>query len=116
MPSTLRQNVEHPRGDAQLPLWPAGGKLHRQFVEHRKAHPRVWNELLDLALEARSEGRKHWSINAVFEVARYNTRHDERDKYGWKLNNDLRAYYARALMAEHPALAGFFETRSLRSE
>lgn len=113
--STLRQNVEHPRSNAQISMWPAGEQLRREFWRHRREHPEVWNELLRLALELRREGREHYGIAALFEVVRYNQRHVDPDGKGFRMNNDLRAHYARALMQEQPELDGFFATRTLRS-
>lgn len=109
--STLRANLTN---DAQLALWTAT-KYEREFREHRAAHPWVWDELVRLALELKREGRDHYGVKALFEVARYNTRNQERDGKGFKLDNSLTALYARALMEAHPELRGFFETRALRS-
>lgn len=90
-------------------------RLLREYWAHRRDHPWVWEKLVDLALEARAEGRSRMGIAALFEIARWNTRHSERDRHGWKLNNSLRAYYARALELEHPELRGMFEKRRLKS-
>lgn len=111
--STLRDHVS--REGAQLPLWTSSERLRRRFQEHREKHPWVWTALLTMARRARERGRRRMGIAALFEIARWETPDRESDDLGWKLDNSMRAYYSRALMEEHPDLAGLFETRRLRA-
>lgn len=54
--------------------------------------------------------RRRLSINLLFERLRWYT---EIETQGdpFKVNNTFRAWYARLLMRQEPALAGVFETR-----
>lgn len=111
---TLREHLEHPN-DSQLHLFGDDTRLRRRFLDHREKYPWVWADVKMLAVQARREGRSRIGIAALFEVARWNTKREERDASGFKLDNSMRAYYARSLMQEIPELAGLFETRRLRS-
>lgn len=88
-------------------------KLERAWKECRRANPWVLPRMAQIALEMKRAGHKRWSINGVFEVFRWQTRHDMND-LGFKANNNHRAYAARDLMREYPELDGFFSTRELK--
>ena len=85
-------------------------KLMRQWKECRRANPWVMPKLAEIAIEMKRAGHERWSINGVFEVFRWQTRHDMRD-LGFKANNNHRALAARDLMVEYPELEGFFALR-----
>jgi hypothetical protein len=78
--------------------------------EFHLRNPHVMAAIIDVALRVRAAGRRHWSINAAFEVVRYNASVTT-DGRTYKLNNNHRAYYARWIMRDVPDLEGFFETR-----
>ena len=86
------------------------------FDEFHANNPQVFEELRRLALRAVRSGHHQAGIGQLFEVLRW--RHGLRTKGGgeFKLNNNFRAHYARALMQRERELAGFFELRRLRSE
>ena len=71
--------------------------------------------LVRLAREWREYGRDTWSIDAAFQVARWQRRiaglPSEEEKY--KLNNNHRAHYARLIMEQEEDLDGIFELRAL---
>jgi hypothetical protein len=90
-------------------------RMLREFAQHRRAHPEVYEELRRLALEARRRGRTRMGIAALFEVLRWERSGIGHDAGDFKLNQNLRALYARHLMETVPELRGFFETRRLRS-
>ena len=101
---------------AQLPLTftPSIDHLDAKEVAalaFHRANPSVWDALIAVCLRMRQAGMRRWSINAAFEVVRYDYTLRTRGE-PWKLNNTHRAYYARWLMREVPALAGLFETRT----
>lgn len=90
--------------------------IEDRFVEFNAAHPEVHAELRRLALEQLYEGRRRISVKHLAEVARYNLRnHANVEEGGYRLNNSLVSRFARALIAETPALAEVVETRELRS-
>jgi hypothetical protein len=91
----------------QAPLQEAFERFHRE-------NPQVYDELVGMARRWRRSGHERCGIGMLFEVLRYRyglrTAGDE-----FKLNNNYRSRYARKIMAEHPDLDGFFETRELQS-
>lgn len=83
------------------------------FLEFHHNNPQVYAELRRLALAAARRNHRA-GIGQLFEILRWRrgmqTRGDE-----FKLNNNFRSHYARALMQREPELAGFFEVRRLRT-
>jgi hypothetical protein len=87
--------------------------IFTKFVEFHAQNPAVYKRLRILALEWKDAGNDHGSINMLFEVIRHQDGLATRGSQ-WKLDNDMRAEYARLLMANEPDLRGFFEVRQLR--
>ena len=85
--------------------------LVAKFEEYHEANPDVYLALVDLAHELKRKGRKHYSINGLFEVLRWQRAINANDPWGWKINNSYRAFYARKIMRDYPELKGFFELR-----
>lgn len=88
--------------------------LEAKFQEFHSDNPKVYEELLALANQARSRGRHRIGIGMLFEVLRWNRYLTTTDP-DFKLNNNYRSRYARLLMDNHPELQGLFETRELKS-
>lgn len=102
----------------QLDLWQAAQcrsglvTIQQRFEAFDKANPAVYRELRTLAIAQLDAGVTRGSIAGLFEVVRYNQSiSTQREHDPFKLNNDLRAPYARALMKREPRLAKFFSTR-----
>lgn len=84
---------------------------------HRQ-HPEVWKLFERFAFEAIAvEHRDKWGVGAVWERMRWETRVN-RTAYPqtFKLNNNYRAFYARAFARKHPEHAEFFRTREQKSQ
>lgn len=88
--------------------------LDLEFGEHHRAHPEIYDALAQLAREWKAAGHTRCSIGLLWERLRW--------EYGIRgaaegpaFNNNHRSRYARLLMWNEPDLAGFFETRVLRS-
>ena len=76
----------------------------------------VYLNVRERALALRRRGWRHFGIGALWEAARYDwALRVGPDATGVKVNNDYRSRMARELMEQEPTLAGFFETRELRS-
>ena len=92
------------------PSYAPGSSIEERFRAFHDANPHVYHQLRDMALDLRDRGVTRYGIKALYEVLRYEraiaTRGDE-----FRLNNNYTAHYARLIMDETPALAGFFETR-----
>lgn len=94
------------------PLERAGDPLEESALRFHKANPHVLREIVQVCLSVKRRGRNHWSINAAFEVVRYNREITTTGKT-YKLSNNHRAFYARWIMRDVPELAGFFATRDV---
>lgn len=81
-----------------------------------KENPEVWDLFCKFTFEMKDKGFNNYSSNAIFERIRW-----EKDMGGdgvtqFKLNNNYRAFYARAFMKKYPEYAGFFRLREQTSE
>lgn len=83
------------------------------FAAYHADNPHVYATLKRFALEAVQAGRTHIGIAMLYERMRWFTLVEAKQDT-FKVNNNWRAFYARKLMAEEPALAGLFETRTSR--
>ena len=85
-------------------------KLLAAWEECKEAQPGLLPELARLARELKAMGRNRYSINGLFEILRWETRHTTGDLQ-LKINNNHRAFAARDLMQLYPDLEGFFALR-----
>lgn len=99
--------------DFDPPLSPMASPLERAALAFHLANPHLLREMADVCLRVKRMGRRRWSINAAFEVVRYNAT-IKTNGHPYKLNNNHRAQYARWIMRDVPELAGFFQTRESR--
>lgn len=86
-------------------------KLKKNFAVFHASNPHVYKLLVKYTLQAINAGRKNYSINAIFERARW---HSDIETTGsrFKLSNNHRAYYARLFHLDFPQYLGFFRTRN----
>lgn len=91
-------------------------KLQQKFDEFDKNNPRVWELFKMFAFDVIRTGRKHYSVNAIFERIRWHTDIETESKDSFKLCNNHRAYYARKFNNEFTEYPNFFKTKTLRSE
>ena len=115
MDATATQAVQMPLFAAVVePEYRREMSIRERFDAFHAANPHIAALLAEMALALRRNGRTRYGIKALVEALRYQysvqTRGDD-----FKINNDFTAHYARLLMDEHPALAGFFETREIRT-
>lgn len=87
-----------------------------RFTEFHHRNPQVYAAIVRLARQRQAAGWATGSIAQIFEVLRWESDLLTVSDDGLKLNNDYRAPYARLVMANEPDLAGFFHTRTLRSD
>jgi hypothetical protein len=87
----------------------------QRFADFHAANPQVYATLLRFALEAKRAGRTRMSINLLAERLRW---HSTVEVNGdeFRVNNNLRPYFARLLMEQEPELSGFFETRKAQAD
>jgi hypothetical protein len=86
-------------------------EIRQQVINFNRQNPDVWKLFCKFTFERIDRGFKNYSVNAIFERIRW-----EKDAGGdgvtsFKLNNNYRAFYARAFMRKYPQHDGFFRTR-----
>ena len=87
-------------------------KEHRRYRQFHERNTHVLEKLSVLALRLKDRGHKHYGMQALFEVLRYETAMRTNDPSSqFKLNNDYAAFYARDIMRRYPELDGFFSIR-----
>jgi hypothetical protein len=91
-------------------------KLQKEFEEFHSNNPKVWDLFKMFSFDVIRTGRKHYSVNAIFERIRWHTDIETKSKNSFKLSNNHRAYYARKFNSEFPDHTNFFKTKRLRSE
>lgn len=76
----------------------------------------VYDEVVRRAFDLWNRGWEHFGIKAIWEAIRFDwsVRLGPSDD-GFKVNNNYTAFMARRVMADHPELEGFFETRVQRA-
>jgi hypothetical protein len=88
--------------------------IQERFEEFHRLNPHVYETLKAMCYDLKSLGIRRWSINGMFEVLRWQHAIHTQGDPDFRLNNNHRSRYARMLVQE-PGLAGFFETRELKS-
>ena len=86
-------------------------ELRAAVVAFHKAHPAVWTLFDRFTRDRISRGFEHYSVNAIFERIRWESDQAVTGENEFKLNNNYRAFYARAWMKVNPEPKGFFRTR-----
>jgi hypothetical protein len=78
--------------------------------EFDSANPAVWKLFVKFTFDAIHAGSSSFSVDSVTERIRWFTTIETRAGE-FKLNNNLRPYYARKWQKEFPKYADLFETR-----
>lgn len=81
-----------------------------EFDEFDRAHPIVWDLFVRFTLEAIHAGAVRFSVDSITERIRWFSLVETRGGE-FKLNNNIRPYFARKWRREFPEYADFFETR-----
>jgi len=90
--------------------------IDARFAEFDAANPDVWDEFVRLANLAIDAGLERYSADAIMHVIRWNRNIVRKvDDSGFRVNDHYASRYARKWGETYPELAGFFETRTLRS-
>lgn len=90
--------------------------LEEKFKLFDAANPQVYRNLRSLCYRWRQQGHMKAGIDTFFGILRWqHAMSTTGDAEGYKLNNNLKSFYARKLM-EEPGLAGMFDVRNQRSK
>ncbi len=85
-------------------------KRRAAFEAFHAANPHVWAEFERRAMALIEKGWTRFAARTICEVMRY-TFALERQKDGFKINNNHVPFYARLFAEKHQEHAGFFEQR-----
>ena len=113
----LREDLAGDTRQPRLPFEPIETRMDAQYREWRESPrgERIVGEVLHRISRLRERGFRRFGIGAIWEAIRYDWAISGVDKDGFKLNDHWRSRVARELMLDYPHLAGFFETRELKS-
>ncbi len=89
--------------------------IREHFEIFDRENPWVYKLLVSYSYELLNAGHRHCGIALVFERLRWQMMIETHSLGAYKLNNNLRALYARKIMDCEPGLKDFFRLRSLRS-
>jgi hypothetical protein len=90
--------------------------IRERFVAFHNGNPKVYEGIVEIAMQMQDRGVKKMGISLIFERLRWLHFIEVNSDDGFKLSNDYRAEYARLIMTREPHLEGFFETRALRRQ
>jgi hypothetical protein len=90
--------------------------IDEQFKRMLAERPDVYSEFVALALKAKRSGRKRFGAKSIAEILRWNRMVERKEDEDFAINNIFTSRLARKAMEDYPELAGFFETRELKSE
>jgi hypothetical protein len=90
--------------------------IDEQFKKMLSERPDVYSEFVALALKAKRSGRKRFGAKSIAEILRWNRMVERKEDEEFAINNIFTSRLARKAMEDYPELAGFFETRELKSE
>ena len=77
----------------------------------------MYGHLVRLSFEWRRAGGQKLGIATLFEKLRWEWHTGTiKDEDGYKLNNNLKAYYARLIMSDYPELDGLFDLRTMKDD
>lgn len=89
--------------------------IQERFERFHEENPFVYSSLLDLARHIKNKGYKHYSMDGLMHVARFEIRMQTSDP-NFKINNNYSSRYARKMIAEYPEFDGFFSIRELKTK
>lgn len=113
---TAREPKQHPQGAHNKCSIPVRADTAAWWVERLKTqYPRDYEAIANKAISLSRAGVR-LSIASLFEWARLELFEGRKGKGVFKLNNNLRPAFARALMRDYPELEGKFETRKSVSD
>lgn len=85
-------------------------QIFARFKVFHQANPIIWDLFKRYVNELISNGRAHYSVDAVMHRIRWHVDVETKGE-SVKLNDHYTAYYGRMFMAKYPEHEGFFELR-----
>lgn len=87
-------------------------RLIQKFLQYHFEHPEIFEEFKRMAFEMKKIRRKYSHVTMI-ESMRWNK--DLEGGEVFKINNDYKALYARALIHYYPEFGDFFEIRQMKA-
>ena len=91
-------------------------EMREQVKAYHKEHPEVWRLFTMFTFQMIDSGKKNYSVSSIWERIRWHKDAGSDGETQFKINNNYRAFYARAFMEKYPLHKGFFRTRKQKSE
>jgi len=88
-------------------------ELIRAFFKFHNENPQVYELFNRFTHQVIDRGFEHYSADAVMHRVRWHTGVETAGGDGFKINNNLIAYYSRLWMKHNPRWVGFFRTRDV---
>lgn len=85
-----------------------------RFEEFHRRNPQIYRLICEYSRRLKSAGRKRYSIKTIWAVLRWQS-DVQTDGEHFKLDDRYYSRYARLVMEREADLAGFFNTRELRT-
>lgn len=85
-----------------------------RFEEFHRRNPQIYRLICEYARRLKAAGRTRYSIKTIWAVLRWQSDVQTTGEH-YKLDDRYYSRYARLVMAREPDLAGFFNTRELRT-
>jgi hypothetical protein len=86
-------------------------KTKEQFQKYNEQNPKVYELFCKFTNQVINKGFKNFSAESIINQIRWFTS-IETTGNSFKINNDLKPYYARQFMKDNPQYEGFFRTRA----
>lgn len=90
-------------------------QLQQRFNEFNQANPHVYNKIVQMTRDLKSQGHKKIGMQMIFEVLRWRSMMRTNSK-DYKLSNDYAAYYSRLIMQQEPDLDGIYTIRENKAD
>lgn len=90
---------------------PERASMTDRFLAFHGGNPQVYRTLVQLAHEWRRSGKYKCGIEMLWNTCRWRLTMDTQGDEAFELNNDFKAFYARALMHFEKDLRNLFDLR-----
>ena len=91
-------------------------ELQEQANQFHQDHPEVWDKFLEFTFDRINKGYKNYSVYTVMERIRWDLSNvGGNGIVEFKINNNIRPFYARRFMKMWPKYEGFFRVREQKS-
>ena len=91
-------------------------EMREQVKAYHKEHPEIFRLFVMYTFQMIDSGKKNYSVSSIWERIRWHKDAGSDGETQFKINNNYRAFYARAFMERYPLHKGFFHTRKQKSK